>query len=110
MLLLTFGPFFERGFGLGLSGQDAFDRLGSEGAVAAGAFEGSDDIGGGVNAQQGQDAVGLSATVTLLLKQSFVEAQRRRPQRREALTQLRLLELAIDLRMLAWQHALLSGT
>ena len=108
MLLLPLGPLFERRFGLGLPGQDAFDRLRREGAVAGGAFQGGDHVRDCVDGQQGQDAVRLSAAVALLLEQSVVEAQCGGAQSGETRAQLGLLQLAVDLRMLAGQHALLT--
>jgi hypothetical protein len=59
MLLLAVGPLLQCRFGLGLPGQDAFDRFGCEGAVADRAFLGSDHILGCIDGQQGQDTVRL---------------------------------------------------
>ena len=52
----------------------------------------------------------LAAAVTLMLLHALVEAQRRRTERGEAILQLRLLQLVIDLRMLARKNTLLART
>ena len=84
---LLVGQGFQSTLGLGLSRQDAFDRLGGIGAVADGTFQGGEPVFPRVTAQQPQHAPGLILTAAPSAQEAIEEATGRRTQFVETLPQ-----------------------
>lgn len=73
-MTLVVGQGFQNTLGLGLGGQDAFDRRRGISAETNRAVEGGDQVFAGVAAQQRQHAPRLTFAVTLIAQQAIEEA------------------------------------